>query len=280
MSDCLIGLGSNLGDRPALLRQAVRLLEEVEQNEVVAVSHAYTSQPAGGPEGQGAFLNAAVRLTTTLSPQSLLDVLHRIEDRLGRTRTERWAARLIDLDLLLYGDTVLQSDALILPHPRMTFRRFVLAPAVEIAAEMIHPELGWSVARLLQSLDKPPFNIVVTGPNPASNAAVVRKVLQEAKATRTFPRESSIQAIACPGETSQTFIESLTQAMRQTPTPTLLVMLDTDLSRVNNAMRQQVQSCVPCPILWLDASDQETAIQEITAAIDASQWPCTKAKRF
>jgi 2-amino-4-hydroxy-6-hydroxymethyldihydropteridine diphosphokinase len=153
MGIALVGLGSNLGDRGAALAKAVELLKREPLIRVEAVSSFRPSKPAGGPEGQCEFLNAAVRLETALSPEELLARLLAIEDQIGRVRAERWGPRTIDLDLLLYDRLELKTPSLELPHPRMCYRRFVLEPAAEIAAEMVWPVNGWSVATLRYNLD-------------------------------------------------------------------------------------------------------------------------------
>ncbi|MCE9529313.1 MAG: 2-amino-4-hydroxy-6-hydroxymethyldihydropteridine diphosphokinase [Planctomycetales bacterium] len=153
MATALLGLGSNLGDRAAALEKAVTLLKAEPQIRVEAVSRYRRSQPAGGPEGQGEFLNAAARLETSLSPEELLAKLLAIEDQIGRVRVERWGPRVIDLDLLLYDRVAMKTPMLELPHPRMCYRRFVLEPAAEVASEMVWPVNGWSVEKLHQNLD-------------------------------------------------------------------------------------------------------------------------------
>lgn len=149
MANCLIGLGSNLGDRGANLQGALSHLANLPQTKLVAQSSFRDTNPAGGPV-QDPYLNAAATIETSLSPQQLLAELQRIENGLGRVRTEHWGPRTIDLDLLLYDRLELNSPELTLPHPRMSFRRFVLEPAAEIAAEMVYPINGWTIARLLR----------------------------------------------------------------------------------------------------------------------------------
>ncbi len=127
------------------------------------VSQFYETQPIGGPEGQGAFLNAAAAFDTPLAPEALHAELQKIEIELGRERGERWSARLIDLDLLLYGDRVIVRPELQVPHPRMAFRRFVLEPAVEVAPDMTHPLIGWTVERLLDHLNHAPPYVALIG---------------------------------------------------------------------------------------------------------------------
>jgi 2-amino-4-hydroxy-6-hydroxymethyldihydropteridine diphosphokinase len=153
MPRCLVALGSNLGDRQGTMARAVELLRAHRAVSSLAASGLRETAPIGGPIGQGPFLNAAVAFDTSLSPEQLHAALREIEAALGRHRGGRWAARTLDLDLLLYNDAVIDSPELAVPHPRMAFRRFVLEPAAEVAAGMTHPVIGWSVARLLAHLD-------------------------------------------------------------------------------------------------------------------------------
>jgi 2-amino-4-hydroxy-6-hydroxymethyldihydropteridine diphosphokinase len=153
MAHCLIGFGSNQGDRGALLDAARDQIAALPGTSLLKVSSFRDSKPAGGPTAQPPYLNAAATIETPYSPQQLLSELQRIEHALGRMRTERWGPRTIDLDLLLYDQLELESTELILPHPRMSFRRFVLEPAAEIAAEMIYPINRWTLRRLLTNLN-------------------------------------------------------------------------------------------------------------------------------
>jgi len=123
-----LGLGSNLGDSRAHLRAAVAALPDVE-----AVSPVYETGPVGGPAGQAPYLNLVVALETDLSPRELLDLARRLEDAAGRVRTERNGPRTLDIDLLLVGDLTVHEEDLVIPHPRMWQRRFVLAPLADLA---------------------------------------------------------------------------------------------------------------------------------------------------
>ncbi len=152
MAHCLLALGSNLGDRAASLRQAVGQLARLPQTVLMARSSWHETAPVGGPPGQGLFLNGAALVSTSLSPVALLAEIGRIEQQLGRIRAERWEARTIDLDVLLFDRVVHRGADLTIPHPRMLDRAFVLEPAAEIAAWMTHPETGWTISRLLQQL--------------------------------------------------------------------------------------------------------------------------------
>jgi 3-oxoacyl-[acyl-carrier protein] reductase len=170
-----IALGSNLGDRRALLDEAVARLRLQPGIEVIRVSSCYETEPVGGPAGQGKYLNAAAHLRTTLAALQLLHVLQAVETQLGRVRTERFGPRTIDLDLLLYGAEILQIQEpgcnLIVPHPRLHERLFVLEPLVEIAPLAVHPLLQSTAKDLLDRLKRPSEsrrdlagqNAVVTG---------------------------------------------------------------------------------------------------------------------
>ena len=124
-----LGLGSNLGDRWAHLRSAVAALPDV-----VAVSPVYETDPVGGPSGQGPYLNLVVALETDRSPRELLDIGQRLEAAAGRVRKERWGPRALDVDILLVGSLCVDEPDLVVPHPRMWERRFVLAPLADLAA--------------------------------------------------------------------------------------------------------------------------------------------------
>lgn len=150
MPKVLLGLGSNLGDREAILNQAVDRLREVL--DVVAVSSWFTYPAVGGPDGQGDFLNGAVVADTSLSPSEVHQALQAVEQEAGRERIVRWSSRTLDCDLLLYGEREIWTDQLKVPHPRMITRKFVLEPANEIACDMMHPTFWWTIGEVLHHL--------------------------------------------------------------------------------------------------------------------------------
>lgn len=132
----LLGLGSNLGDRRRLLREAVESLPGV-----VAVSGVYETEPIGGPGGQDAYLNIAVAIETAAPARQILGLCHRLESAAGRVRSERWGPRTLDVDLLWIDGEALDEPDLKVPHPRMRARRFVLVPLLDIAPDLVGE--GW-----------------------------------------------------------------------------------------------------------------------------------------
>lgn len=144
MPTAFIGLGSNLGDREANLRAALEQLGARPETRVVRVSSLLESEPVNCPPGAGPFLNGVAKLETSLTPRELLGRLLEIEMGLGRDRTgeARNAPRTIDLDLLLYGDVVIDAPDLTVPHPRMPERHFVLWPLLQIEPKAKDPRTG------------------------------------------------------------------------------------------------------------------------------------------
>jgi 2-amino-4-hydroxy-6-hydroxymethyldihydropteridine diphosphokinase len=129
-----LGLGSNVGDRLPMLQRAVDLLASRDGIRVTGSSRVYETDPVGGPP-QPEYLNAVLRIETTLEPYGLLDACREVENTLGRERLERWGPRTIDVDILTFGDREIDEPDLQVPHPRMHERGFVLVPLLELAAE-------------------------------------------------------------------------------------------------------------------------------------------------
>jgi 2-amino-4-hydroxy-6-hydroxymethyldihydropteridine diphosphokinase len=140
-TDAWVALGSNLGDPAAQLRSALTRLGRLPQTRLVARSHLYRNPPMG-PQDQPDFVNAVARLATRLDPLRLLHELQGIERQAGRVRGRRWGERVLDLDLLLWGDRVLNTPELVLPHPGMPERAFVLYPLAELAPGLRVPGYG------------------------------------------------------------------------------------------------------------------------------------------
>lgn len=147
-----IALGSNLGDRLSHLNAAVSLLGRTAGVQVEAASQVYETDPVGFTE-QPNFLNAVLRVRTSLDPFELLRECQGIERALGRERSTRWGPRTVDLDILLYGDSAVEADGLIIPHPRMEDRAFALRPLADLAPDL-HLPSGSTVAAALSRLDQ------------------------------------------------------------------------------------------------------------------------------
>jgi 2-amino-4-hydroxy-6-hydroxymethyldihydropteridine diphosphokinase len=149
-----IALGANLGDRRQNIRAALDALAQTDGISLTRVSSLIETSAVGGPPDSPPFLNAAAEVQTTLGSHALLHRTLEIEKNLGRVRRQKWEPRLIDIDLLLFGDQIISSQELVIPHPLMHERRFVLQPLAEIAPEAVHPTLQMTIAGLLQNVDR------------------------------------------------------------------------------------------------------------------------------
>ena len=148
-----LALGSNLGDRRALLGAAREALRQTPGIELLASSGLYLAEPCGGPPGQEAYYNAVLQGAT--SGHDALELLHlcrQVEERFGRVRGVRWGARTLDIDLLFFGDLISDDPQLLLPHPRLHLRGFVLRPLLDLAPELRHPRLRRTIRELFLDL--------------------------------------------------------------------------------------------------------------------------------
>jgi dihydroneopterin aldolase/2-amino-4-hydroxy-6-hydroxymethyldihydropteridine diphosphokinase len=150
-----IGIGSNLGDKISNCRRAIEEMGHVPGCQVAACSALFKTEPEGVIE-QDWFINCVSKVTTELSPIKLIKALLSIEHAMGRRRRKRWEARIIDLDILLFGQEVMRSHDLVIPHPLLHKRRFVLAPLAQLAPDLIHPVLKTTIVQLLHGLPKGP----------------------------------------------------------------------------------------------------------------------------
>ena len=147
-----IGFGSNIGDRLAHIQNAIHILLRTGGIALKQISSIYKTDPVGYKE-QAQFLNGVAAIQTSLSPLSLLHTLKDIETAVGRKHRIRWGPREIDLDILIYGDLCVQTEKLVIPHPEMHLRGFVLVPLAEIAPDLVHPVFQETVQTLLERLD-------------------------------------------------------------------------------------------------------------------------------
>lgn len=260
-----VSLGSNLGDRRATLDRALGLLGRASRTRLVAASTYHATRPVGGPPGQGDFLNAAATLETSLGPDELLATLQEIEQSLGRMRAVRWDARTLDLDLLLYDDLVLDTADLVLPHPRMAVRRFVLAPLAEVAPRAIDPLTGGTVAELLANLDRRPGVVALRLPDGWPEAG---RFVRELDSTLQAAEHWIIDPHGCESGDDE-----------ERPRPTFAAWLEPggprgDARRFRAERLGLISPIVRgVPILRLDADDPAAALGEIVAACRASRPP-------
>lgn len=153
MTRAFLLLGSNTGDRKALLERAIRQISSMA-GPVVRKSSVYETQPWGKSD-QPEFFNQAIEIETALPPRVLLATVLEIERLLGRVRTGRWDPRTIDIDILFYDDAIVNESNLVLPHPLMRERRFVLTPLAQLAGNFMHPVFGKTVRQLLEECPDP-----------------------------------------------------------------------------------------------------------------------------
>jgi 2-amino-4-hydroxy-6-hydroxymethyldihydropteridine diphosphokinase len=250
MAKCLLGLGSNWGEREANLRAALARLDQTPDIHVTRVGSLLETKPVGGPGGQPEFLNAAAIVESPLPPQELLHATQDIERALGRVRRERWGPRTLDIDLLLYDDLILQAPDLEIPHPRFAVRRFMLQPAAEIAAEWVYPINGWTVERLLANLKDAPRRVALYG---AAGSA--------ANLANELPRH---------GLAGWEFVDCGSSAALP-PQPARFAVVLTPAGQKGRSEDFVSLSRHPemCPLLWLSYDSQ--SVGEIAAACSATE---------
>ncbi len=274
MAKCLLSLGSNLGDRSAHLQTALQQISTLPHTHLIAHSAFRDTQPIGGP-AQDHYLNAAATIETSLEPLILLRRLQLIESNLGRVRTERWGPRTIDLDLLLYDQWELNQSELTIPHPRMSFRRFVLEPAVEVAAEMVYPINSWTVQMLAEHLQQTTRCIVLRSQDGSHekllssladvpNVEISRYQRRSRRSSFRTATEHASEEGNCPWTLFDRFVAEI-----QDP-PALVVVWQpalTNLEPLDAFRRSNRQG----PHLWIPGIPLEQARQEVIAAMAAME---------
>jgi len=287
MATCLLGLGSNLGDREAMLKAALTAIDALPDVQLRKQSEWVRSQPIGGPTGQAEFLNGAALIDTTVAPLVLLTELQQIEERLGRKPAERWAARPIDIDMLLYDREVMEMEMITLPHPRLTFRRFVLEPAAEIAPKMMHPVIGWPIERLLLHLDRASdvaaiVSLSETGRRALAETLVAQFTAQLVEqpslgtAAQLWPSSwTTWIAFHSPRKSDRLTVSPAGLPYAAAAFPKLTILLDGDPATprpVQSKWSPIVRQPGRGPTLRLSTADAVTTRAEAVAAIE-SVWP-------
>jgi 2-amino-4-hydroxy-6-hydroxymethyldihydropteridine diphosphokinase len=297
MATCLIALGSNLGDRAATITTALAEIAALPQTRLVRHSQQYAFPSIGGPPGQPDFLNAAAVIDTSLAPLALFEQFVQIETRHGRRRGGRWSARTLDIDLLLYEDQVVETPSLVVPHPRMSFRHFVLRPTVEIAPWMVHPIIGSAIFKLAFQIQHGRDFAPIVSPSHAD-----RRELSELATTRfgativeppswhawydkpkndPWPRQLTTWLALAPSlhgneEVGWPINPEIARISPAAKLPRLTILVDPppDAPSVESSLdwttlRQQRGRG---PTLWIRTTDRAAAACELSAAIE-SVWP-------
>lgn len=252
MTKCLIALGSNLGDRSATLDAAIDALSAADGVTVTAQSSWQLTIPIGVGSEAAQFLNGAAILETSLDPYQLLALLQQVESRFGRERHVRWGDRTLDLDLLLFGDALIESPTLTVPHPRMSFRRFVLEPAVEIASDMVHPAIGWPLEKLLDHLGSGADAVAIASDDAERRGAIAKLLMNR------------FRMIECPapGNHSQENWLAVPDAATANGSPKLSILIDMPIASASGRG----------PTLVVPAADGQSVETDVFAAIEAV-WP-------
>ena len=280
MVQCLIGLGSNMNDREAAIVAAWQAVGKLPGTRTLRLSRSFTTEPAGGPGGQEVFSNAVGVVETELPPETLLSQLLATETALGRIREVRWGPRSIDLDLLLHGGSIVQSPSLVLPHPGMAFRRFVLEPAAEVARDFVYPINGWMIGQLLDHLNQTKRLIAFASTDPQLQIAALREVLSRSPSCGIQQGDASVLQSTDSGNRwtlldnwpQETAIE---EPSRTAAEPKLVVLLDparTDdpvAALRRDYWRRRIRQRDVGPVLWLTCADAAEVADEVIAAMSA-----------
>ena len=296
MATCLISLGANIGHREQAIEQAISAISACREMSACHCSSFFETIAAGGPAKQPRFVNAVARFETNLNPSDILKKLLELETQLGRTRQQIWQPRVLDLDLLLYDHEIQNHPDLILPHPRMVLRRFVLEPACEIAADLTHPQTKWSLQQHLNHLNCSAKYICIAGPTTAQRIDAVTQLQSQIESQpisiynppsslaitdqlaiiKTAITETVNLAIVnfCPREILSSSPEQLAnveQLEQVVGIPRLIVLLDNPHNSTCHSLRNAMMpSGTVVPWLVIPNDDKKRIVRELQAAVIAA----------
>lgn len=301
MARCLVSFGANLGDPRSTIRLAAKLLRERIGNGRFELSRFYRTPPVGGPAGQPPFYNAVAMLETAASVWDVWHCIRNIEAELGRVRNQRWEARPIDLDMLLYDRLKIWTPHLKVPHPRMCMRRFILLPALDVAADVCDPVSGWTVAQLANNVRSGPGSFVLLADARAHAIPMLAEVARRASAEWTIPAMGT-RAVTSSGQRRRVglreleSLESLSQIdfaeQVNAPEYRMTIVLTPPvasqeaawedrhrvLARNLNLTEHEASPEWLGPRYLLDDEDRRWVLEELSAALDAMDCPVEAAE--
>ena len=297
MATCLISLGANIGHREQVIEQAISAINTCPEVSACHCSSFFETTAAGGPPAQPRFINAVARFETSLNPDDILKKLLNLEKQLGRTRQQIWEPRVLDLDLLLFDRKIQNHPDLILPHPRMVLRRFVLEPACEIAADLTHPQTKWSLQQHLNHLNRSANYICIAGATTAQRIAATESlqnqidsqqisILQHSPGSGTLADQQAaiktalaqatnmVLANFCPREilsSSPKQLANVKQLEQAVGVPRLIVLLDNPNNPTcHSLLAAMMPSGTVVPWLVVPSDDEERIARELLAAVIAA----------
>jgi len=294
MPQCLISFGANLGSRDSSIATALRWIESAPSVENFRTSRLFESPAIGGPSGQSSFLNGVAAFDTTSRAREVLEWLQDLETRLGRQRGERWAARSIDLDVVLHGTLIGGATDLTVPHPRYTARRFVLRPACDVAPHFRDPRFGWTIQQLSDHLDLGNASMALSGGDECLRRELGQR-LETEHGIRVFhsapmPRPMTLvgtapspdQVVGCPPQTTikvdddspwmSTFVPAMSVVADETASQACIPRLIARVQRMKveerwPAPHRMWPSSLNWPEYRLEVDDVAWAAKEISSAL-------------
>jgi 2-amino-4-hydroxy-6-hydroxymethyldihydropteridine diphosphokinase len=261
-------LGSNLGDREAALAAAINTMDAMPGTKLRSCSRWHPTQPVGIPGSRHEFLNGVAMFETGCDAEEFFRVLHSVQSKLGRRESRNPADRPIDLDLLLYDQQIIDTPTLTVPHPRMSFRRFVLVPATDIADQWVHPTIGWTLGQLLHHLDTGADSIAIVSPDESARSDLAMVLADECAAPTIAP---PLDSPHWPHERTTWLAVPTDAAESRSGLPKLSILLDPPAGS-DAAWAALAGQAGRGPTLRIPAARPDRVAEEALAAVEAV-WP-------